>query len=141
MRIKYFPEVDKLDIDFVEDAPSVDNEEVAPGLLLRYDADGKIVGIEIDSASHHARLEEIENDPALVVVMGEAKTVSALATELGVGERSVQKTIQAMRDSGLDVGKQESPTHPIILGETDVLAIKRWREDHPRGRPANKVTA
>ena len=139
MRIKYFPEVDKLDIDFIDDSPSVDNEEVAPGFLLRYDADGRIVGIEIDSASHHVRLEQIESDPSLVVVMGDVKTVSTLAAELGVGERSVQKTIQAMRNSGLDVGQQESPTHPIILSETDALSIKRWREDHPRGRRSSKT--
>ncbi len=139
MRIKYFPEVDKLDIDFVDDFPSVDNEEVAPGFLLRYDEDGRIVGIEIDSASHHVRLEQIESDPSLVVVMGDVKTVSTLAAEIGVGERSVQKTIQAMRSSGLDVGQQESPTHPIILSEADVLSIVQWREDHPRGRRSAKA--
>lgn len=140
MRIKYFPEVDKLDIDFVDDAPSVDNEEVAPGFLLRYDGDDRIVGIEIDSASHQVRLEQIENDPSLVVVMGNVKTVSTLAAELGVGERSLQKTIQAMRNSGLAVGQQESPTHPIILSETDVLSIVQWREDHPRGRRSAKTS-
>ncbi len=134
MQIRYFPEVDKLDIDFIEKVSSVDNEEVAPGVLLRYDAEDKIVGIEIDSASHHVRLESIENDPSLVVVMGAFDTVSTLAGELGVGERSVQKTIQAMRDSGLDVGQQESPTHPIVLSEVDVLAIRQWRAEHPRGR-------
>lgn len=41
---------DALHISFV-DAHSLDSEEIAPGIVLDYDAEGRIVAIEILSAS------------------------------------------------------------------------------------------
>ena len=105
------------------------------GFVFTYDAQGCVVGIEVDQASKRVCLKEIEQNDAYVVTMGEVSTVSTLAAELGVGERSIQKTIQAMRAASIEVGQQESPAHPILLTEADVLAVKRWREQHPRGRP------
>ena len=134
MQVKYYPEVDMLNIDFSTE-PGADAEEVAEGFIFTYDTQGCVVGIEVDQASKRVCLKEIEQNDAYVVTMGEVSTVSTLAAELGVGERSIQKTIQAMRAARIEVGQQESPAHPILLTEADVLAVKRWREQHPRGRP------
>ena len=138
MKAEYYPEVDMLTIDFVEGV-STESAEVSEGFVFNYDDNGKVVGMEIDNASRRVRLDdEIGLD---IKVMGDIYTVSMAAKELGVGKRAVAKTIQAMREGGLTVGKQETPTGAIILTATDLKAIKRWREDHPRGRPANKATA
>lgn len=134
MQVKYYPEVDMLNIDF-STTPGADAEEVTEGFVFTYDVQGCVIGIEVAQASKRVCLKEIEKNDAYVVTMGEVSTVSTLAAELGVGERSIQKTIQAMRATSIEVGQQESPAHPILLTEADVLAVKRWREQHPRGRP------
>ena len=134
MKVKYYPEVDMLNIDLSSE-PEVDAEEVTEGFVFSYDKDGRVVGMEIEDASTRVNLSEIEKDESVIVTMGEVFSVSTLAAELGVGERSVQKTIQAMRDASMEVGQQESPTHPILLSEADVLEIRRWRQEHPPGRP------
>ena len=62
-------------------------------------------------------------------------TVTALAEEWEVSTSSIQKTIQAMRKAGLEVGTQHGPTFPIILYDKDVATIEQWRKEHPHGRP------
>ena len=136
MQVKYYPEVDTLNIDF-STAPGADAEEVTEGFVFTYDAQGCVVGIEVDQASKRVCLKEIEQNDAYVVTMGEVSTVSTLASELGVGERSIQKTIQAMRAASIEVGQQEGPAHPILLTEADVLAVKRWREQTSLGSAAS----
>src|SRR5919199_673301 len=50
MKFHYFHETDSLYIDLSEKT-SVDSQEVAPGVILDFDADGHLVGIDIDHAS------------------------------------------------------------------------------------------
>jgi uncharacterized protein YuzE len=114
----------------------VESAEVSDGFVFTYDADGKVVAIEIDNASKRLRLDD-EVDVE-VKVFGDVYTVSMAATELGAGKRAVAKTIQAMRARGVTVGKQESPTSAMILSELDLQAIRQWRNEHPVGRPAAK---
>ncbi len=59
MKLRYYPETDSLYIDLSEKA-SVDSREVAPGVVLDFDADGKLVGLDIDHASKIASLSRIE---------------------------------------------------------------------------------
>jgi uncharacterized protein YuzE len=59
MKIRYYPETDSLYIDLV-DHPSVDSQEVRPGIVLDFDADGNLVGIDIDHASKVANLSQLE---------------------------------------------------------------------------------
>ncbi len=48
MRTSYDPEADAMFIWFgPEGAKSVDTREVAPGIMLDMDADGRVIGIEI----------------------------------------------------------------------------------------------
>ncbi len=57
--IHYYPETDSLYID-LNGRPSVDSREIAKGLVVDFDADGTIVGIDIDRASRKLDLTSIE---------------------------------------------------------------------------------
>ena len=59
MKLLYDPETDSLYIDLV-DRTSVESEEVAPGIVMDYDADGQTVGIDIEHASKVLNLTELE---------------------------------------------------------------------------------
>ncbi len=58
MKLDYYPDADSLYIDF-SSRPSVDSQEVSPGVVLDYDADGTLVGIDIDHASQKLDLREV----------------------------------------------------------------------------------
>jgi uncharacterized protein YuzE len=59
MRFQYYPETDSLYIDLA-DRPGTDVREVAPGVVLDFDADGTLVGIDIDHASRIVNLSRFE---------------------------------------------------------------------------------
>ena len=59
MKFHYYPETDSLYIDLAE-RPSADSQEVAPGVVLDFDADGGLVGIDIDHASRVVNLSRLE---------------------------------------------------------------------------------
>jgi uncharacterized protein YuzE len=58
MKMSYYPETDSLYIDLV-DRSSVESREVSQGVVLDYDADGNLVGIDIDNASKKLDLREL----------------------------------------------------------------------------------
>lgn len=58
MKIAYHADTDSLYIDLV-DRPSSESREVSPGIVLDYDADGQVVGIDIDHASEKLDLSEL----------------------------------------------------------------------------------
>ncbi|HUY12189.1 MAG TPA: DUF2283 domain-containing protein [Terriglobia bacterium] len=59
MRLHYYPETDSLYID-LNSNPSADSREVAQGLVVDFDADGNVVGIDIDHASQKLDLRTLE---------------------------------------------------------------------------------
>ena len=59
MKFSYYPDTDSLYIDLSE-RPSADSMEVASGVVLDFDADGKLVGIDIDNASTIVDLSRLE---------------------------------------------------------------------------------
>jgi uncharacterized protein YuzE len=59
MKFYYYPETDSLYIDLSEKA-SVDSRQVAPGVVLDFDAEGHLVGIDIDQASKVVSLSRLE---------------------------------------------------------------------------------
>ena len=67
MRINYYPETDSLYID-LSSRPSADSREVSDGIVLDYDEDGNLVGIDIDEASTKLEIRELilSNLPAEV---------------------------------------------------------------------------
>lgn len=58
MKLDYYPDTDSLYIDF-SSRPGVESQEVSPGVVLDYDADGTLVGIDIDHASQKLDLREV----------------------------------------------------------------------------------
>ena len=59
MKLHYYPETDSLYIELSE-RPGVETREVAAGLLIDFDADGQVVGLDIDAASRHVDLTSLE---------------------------------------------------------------------------------
>jgi len=58
MKLNYYPETDSLYIDLSEKT-SVDSKEISEGVVLDYDAEGNLVGIDIDNASKKVQLKEL----------------------------------------------------------------------------------
>jgi uncharacterized protein YuzE len=58
MRINYYPDTDSLYID-LSSKPSADSREVSDGIVLDYDEDGNLVGIDIDEASTKLEIQEL----------------------------------------------------------------------------------
>jgi len=67
MRIQYYPETDSLYIDLTS-KPSADSVEVSQGIVLDYDIDGNLAGIDIDEASTKMDIKQLilSNLPAEV---------------------------------------------------------------------------
>ena len=57
MKINYYPETDSLYIDLCPKT-STESREVSPGVVLDYDSDGNLVGIDVDNASRKLDLKE-----------------------------------------------------------------------------------
>ena len=58
MKLNYYPETDSLYIDLVGRV-SAESREVSEGVVLDYDAEGNLVGIDIDNASRKLDLREL----------------------------------------------------------------------------------
>ncbi|MDD3847612.1 MAG: DUF2283 domain-containing protein [Syntrophorhabdaceae bacterium] len=58
MKLNYYPETDSLYIDLSEKT-SVDSREISEGIVLDYDAENNLVGIDIDNASKKVHLKEL----------------------------------------------------------------------------------
>lgn len=70
MKLHYYAETDSLYID-LRAVPSVDSREIADGIVIDLDAEGNVVGIDIDGASGKMDLRtlEIEALPSGVVTL------------------------------------------------------------------------
>ena len=58
MKLNYHAETDSLYIDLSE-RPSAESREVSDGVVLDYDAQGNLVGIDIDNASKKVQLDHL----------------------------------------------------------------------------------
>ena len=67
MTFEYYPATDTLYID-LRPGPSADAGEVAPDVVLDYDADGNVIGMTVEHASERADLGSfsVTAIPALV---------------------------------------------------------------------------
>ncbi len=59
MKLHYYPETDSLYIE-LRAAPSAETREIADGLNADFDAQGSVVGLDIDGASHKLDLDSLE---------------------------------------------------------------------------------
>ena len=58
MKLNYYKDTDSLYID-LSSKPSADSREISEGVVLDYDADGNLAGIDIDNASRKIELREV----------------------------------------------------------------------------------
>ncbi len=72
MKLKYYRDTDSLYID-LSSKHSVESREISEGVVLDYDADGNLVGIDIDNASRKIDLNEV----ILSRIPGEVETITA----------------------------------------------------------------
>ncbi|MFA7158174.1 MAG: DUF2283 domain-containing protein [Kiritimatiellia bacterium] len=72
MKLNYYRDTDSLYID-LSAKPSVESREISEGIVLDYDADGNLVGIDIDNASRKIDLKEI----ILSKIPADVETVTA----------------------------------------------------------------
>ena len=70
MKFHYYHETDSLYIDLAE-RPGADVREIAPGVVADFDAEGKLVGIDIDHASSVVNLSRVEMDELPVTAVRE----------------------------------------------------------------------
>jgi uncharacterized protein YuzE len=61
MKFNYYEDTDSLYIDLSE-KKSVESAEVAPNVIVDFDEEGHIVGIDIDNASKIVNLKHFEFD-------------------------------------------------------------------------------
>jgi uncharacterized protein YuzE len=58
MKLSYDPHTDSLYIHLA-DRPSVDSDEVTDGVVLDFDENGALVGIDVQHASHKADIQNL----------------------------------------------------------------------------------
>lgn len=73
MKLNYYPETDSLYIDLSEKA-SVNSQEIAEGVVLDFDEEGHLSGIDIEQASKRVNLNSIETMeiPVTTLIMKKA---------------------------------------------------------------------
>jgi uncharacterized protein YuzE len=59
MKLHYYPETDSLYIE-LKDTPGADTREIVEGLVVDLDANGDVVGLDIDHASRKLDLSKVE---------------------------------------------------------------------------------
>jgi uncharacterized protein YuzE len=59
MKLHYYPETDSLYIELSE-APGAETREIVDGLIVDLDANGNVIGFDIDNASAKLDLSRVE---------------------------------------------------------------------------------
>ena len=72
MKLNYYSDTDSLYIDLSE-RPSTESLEISEGIVLDYDAEGKLVGIDIDNASNKVEMNRL----VLSKIPGKVETAAA----------------------------------------------------------------
>lgn len=59
MKLHYYPETDSLYIELAA-VPGAETREIAEGLVVDFDAEGNVVGLDIDHAQRKLDLSNVE---------------------------------------------------------------------------------
>ena len=59
MKLQYYPETDMLYM-MLQEGVSIESEEVAPSIVLDYNENNQVIGIEIEDASQRIDLSKLE---------------------------------------------------------------------------------
>jgi uncharacterized protein YuzE len=58
MKLTYYSDTDSLYVEFTE-RPSVESTEIAAGVVVDFDGQGRVVGIDIDNARNKVDLDRV----------------------------------------------------------------------------------
>jgi uncharacterized protein YuzE len=72
MKFNYYPETDSLYISPIK-KPSTDSQEISSGIVLDFDSEGNLVGIDIDHASKVVDLTRLEAEALPITSIALAK--------------------------------------------------------------------
>jgi uncharacterized protein YuzE len=72
VKFHYYAETDSLYIDLA-DRPAAESQEVAPGVVLDFDASGHLAGIDIDHASRIVDLGRLQADALPIEILSVAR--------------------------------------------------------------------
>ena len=124
MKLHYYPETDSLYIELAN-APGAEAREIVEGLIVDLDADGNVVGLDIDHASRKLDLSKVET--IALPPAGAAK---------GVKQMSDKKRLFVERrpEGDYAVRKGHSERASDVL-PTQKKAIERARELNPGHSP------
>jgi uncharacterized protein YuzE len=104
VEVRYYPSSDMLNLRLA-DQESVESEEAMDGFVFDFDADGKVVGIEVEDASSRVDLTFVKQMPSAVVQEttheGEVYTAAEMAERLGIDKRTFNRVVRNMRGHGL----------------------------------------
>ena len=78
MNLQYYPESDMLYIELVKRVSS-ESEEVASGIVMDFDQQQRVIGIEVEDASKHMDLSRLEITalPIVHLLLSERASVKA----------------------------------------------------------------
>ena len=77
MKLHYYPETDSLYIE-LKNSPGAEAREIIEGLVVDFDANGEVVGFDIDHASRKLDLSKVET-----VALPPATAAERAETEVG----------------------------------------------------------
>ncbi len=124
MKLHYYPETDSLYIELAS-APGAEAREIVEGLIVDLDADGNVVGLDIDHASRKLDLSKVET-----IALPPASAAK------GVKQMSDKKRLFVERrpEGDYAVRKVHSERASDVL-PTQKKAIERARELNPGHSP------
>jgi hypothetical protein len=97
----------------------------------------------VDQASERVNLELIRKDAVVdeaAIPQGTYYTAAELAERLQVSKQTLHLAIRNMREEGVTAGLRPD-VDGTLYSEQDEVAIRKWREAHPRGRPRTTANA
>jgi uncharacterized protein YuzE len=81
MKFNYYGDTDSLYIDLAE-RTSVQSREISTGVVLDYDAEGNLIGIDIDNASRSAHSRSLHRSGARAALVTGAQSLVELGLRL-----------------------------------------------------------
>jgi len=123
MHTTYDIGADALGITFAEGRRGARTQEVAPGVSLDFDADGRLVGLEVMDASWHMPRAVLERLPSA----GRYLTLAEAADESGLAPATLRRQINNGRITAVKRGRD------WLVDETALVNYLESRD--ARGRP------
>ena len=120
--------VDALMIELSPEATSTRTKEVAPGIRIDWDASGRVIGIEVLSASAHVDLDALTNLPT----GAELLTLEEASKQRGRAAATLRVQLNAGRLKGVKRGRDWYVDATDLLNYVETLSPRGRRPAVPR---------